>query len=363
VKVLILTNNDVGLYKFRKEFVQCLMSSYKVILSLPNGEYVRLFQKMGCKYIDTPFNRRGKNPLRDFSQYRTYKRIIKAESPDVILTYTIKPNIYGGLAAKACHIPFLATVTGMGTALEGGGMLARITTLLYSKGLKTASCVFFQNDTNRRFFTDKKLYTGKAVLVPGSGVNLTEHPYEEYPDEGNGINLLFIGRIMKDKGIDELLTAAEQIKQRHSNVDFTLIGQYDESYQNKVEEAQRCKNVDYLGFQSDVHSFIKNAHAVVLPSYHEGMANVLEEAAASGRPVIASSIPGCKEIFDEGISGLSCRPRDVDSLVGTIEKFIALSYEQKKAMGLAGRKKMERDFDRQKVVNAYIEEINKVIGE
>ena len=139
-------------------------------------------------------------------------------------------------------------------------MLARITTLLYSKGLKTASCVFFQNDTNRRFFTDKKLYTGKAVLVPGSGVNLTEHPYEEYPDEGNGINLLFIGRIMKDKGIDELLTAAEQIKQRHSNVDFTLIGQYDESYQNKVEEAQRCKNVDYLGFQSDVHSFIKNAH-------------------------------------------------------------------------------------------------------
>ena len=362
MKVLILTNNDAGLYKFRKELIERLTETDEVILSLPNGEYVPELQKMGCKFIDTPFARRGTNPFQDLNLYATYKQIINTEQPDIVLTYTIKPNIYGGLAAKACRVPLISTVTGLGTALEGGGLLGRLTMTLYLVGLSKACCVFFQNDDNRNFFIKHKIYRGHSIQVPGSGVNLAEHPCEAYPANDDTINLLFIGRIMKDKGIDELLDAATQIKREFPHVNFTLIGPFDESYQNKIMEYQARQLIRYCGVQTDVHSFIKDAHAVVLPSYHEGMANVLLEAAACGRPVIASRVPGCLETFDEGVRGIGCQARQSASLIEAIERFIHLPYDRKIQMGLAGREKMTCEFNRQTVVDAYIKEIKLAVG-
>jgi galacturonosyltransferase len=166
---------------------------------------------------------------------------------------------------------------------------------------------------------------------------------------------------MKAKGIDELLEAIERVKNKYSNVQLDIVGFCEEDYSDKLKEYEKQEFIKYHGQQDDIHTFIKDCHALVLPTYHEGMANVLLEAASTGRPVLASNIPGCKETFDEGVSGLGFEVKNVDSLVKAIIKFIDLPYEEKKAMGIAGRKKMEREFDRNIVVNAYLEEINRVI--
>lgn len=360
-KILILANNDVGLYKFRKELIEELIDKYEVHISLPYGEYVPKLKALGCKYIDTPINRRGTNPITDIKLIMKYNDIIKNIMPNVVLTYTIKPNIYGGLACKTLGVPYIANITGLGTSIENAGLMHKVTLRLYKSGLKKAKCVFFQNEANRNFFLDKCLVTSKTALIPGSGVNLKQHCFEDYPDDSNGLKFLFIGRIMKDKGIGELLKAAPRIKAKYSNVQFELIGDSEENYTEQIKVLEEQGIIKYYGQQRDVHSFIKNSHATILPSYHEGTANVLLESASSGRPVIASKVPGCRETFEEGVSGFGFEVRNTAALVNTIEKFIQLPYEDKKQMGIAGRLKVEREFDRQIVIDSYMEEIHNLL--
>lgn len=359
-KILILANNDVGLYKFRKELIQELVKLYEVHISLPYGEYISQLQALGCNFIDTPISRRGTNPITDLKLLMKYRNIIKNVKPDVVLTYTIKPNIYGGIVCRISKTPYIANITGLGSALEKQGNIKRITLILYSIALKQSACVFFQNSENQQFFFKNKVVNGANILLPGSGVNLTEHCLEEYPPDEN-IRFLFIGRIMKEKGIDEYLQAAKVIKNRYPNSEFHIIGFCEENYEPRLQQLQQHNIIKLHGLQDDVHSYIKFCHAVVLPSHHEGMSNVLLEAAATGRPVVASDIPGCREIFDEGISGYRFEVKSVDDLLQKIYEFIQLSYETKKRMGKAGRKKVENEFDRQIVVNAYVEEIYKCI--
>ena len=181
-----------------------------------------------------------------------------------------------------------------------------------------------------------------------------------YPKDQTNINFLFIGRVMKDKGIDEFLYMAKKIKSRHPDTSFDIVGMMDGNYEQIINSAVNNGYVNYYGLQSDVKPFIQKSHCVVLPSYHEGMANVLLEAAASGRPVIASDIAGCRETFDEGVSGFACKAKSAESLVDAVEKFIKLSYDKKIQMGVAGRKKVEEQFSRQIVVNTYIKEIKNI---
>jgi len=241
-------------------------------------------------------------------------------------------------------------------------MIQKITIFLYKIGLKKASCLFFQNDTNLKFFITNQIAKNKTKLVPGSGVNIHHHSFEKYPEDNQKIRFLFIGRMMKAKGIEELLQAANIIKNKYPNTQFDLVGGCEEDYQQKLIDLQELKVITYHGQQEDVQSFIKKSHATILPSHHEGTANVLLESASAGRPVLASRVPGCKETFDEGISGLGFQVKNVASLVDTIENFINMPYEQKREMGIAGRKKMEQEYDRQIVIKAYLDEINKVVG-
>ncbi|MCR6546199.1 glycosyltransferase family 4 protein [Dehalobacterium formicoaceticum] len=361
-KILILANNDVGLYKFRKELIESFLGEgHEVYISLPDGNYVEKLCHMGCVFSETLIDRRGTNPITDLKLIIYYKTLIKNIKPDIVLTYTIKPNVYGGIACKATNTPYLANVTGLGTSIENGGVLQKTTLALYATGLKKASCVFFQNETNRHFFLDKHIVTGKTKLIPGSGVNLKYHRFEDYPDSDDIIKFLFIGRIMRNKGIDELLEAAQRIKNMYPNVRFDLVGDCEENYAERLLDLENRGIITYYGQQDDVHSFLKGAHAIVLPSYHEGMANVLLEAASSGRPVIASNIPGCRETFDEGVTGYGFEVRNTEALVNTIEKFIRLPYDEKKQMGISGRAKIEREFDRQMVIDSYMEEINRIL--
>ena len=360
MKVLIIANNDVGLYKFRRELLEELLKHYEVHISLPYGNYVDDMVSMGCIYHSCEFDRHGTNPIKEFAQIFQYRTLIKQCRPDVVLTYTIKPNVYGGIACRLTGVPYIANITGLGGAVEGGGLMQKITLTLYRHGLARARQVFFQNEENLRFMLSHGIATRNHAVLPGSGVNLERHAFEAYPEDDGSIVLLVIGRLMRDKGTDEVLAAAWEIRKKYPYVTFQLIGPYDGPYQEKVEAAVKDGVMQQLGEQSDVHSFIKNSHATVHASYHEGMSNVLLESAAAGRPVIATDVPGCRETFDDGVSGLSCKAKDVESLVAAIETFIELPYDAKVQMGLAGRKKMEQEFDRSIVIEKYMQELDKI---
>jgi glycosyltransferase involved in cell wall biosynthesis len=363
MKILVIANFGMGLYNFRKELLEELIKQdNEVYISLPDDEYVSKLEKIGCKFVDTHLDRRGTNPLSDFKLLLNYIRIIKRIKPDVVLTYTIKPNVYGGIACAITKTPYITNVTGLGTSVENKGLIQKVTLLLYKLGLKKASCVFFQNQTNRKFFEDNRIVKSKTRLIPGSGVNLEQHKSEEYPMSDKKVRILFIGRIMKAKGIEELLEAAKLVKEKYPNVQFDLIGGNEENYNQKIDKLERLDIIKYHGQQSDVHSFIKKSHATILPSYHEGLANVLLESASSGRPVLASRVPGCIETFEDGLTGFGFEVRNVESLVEAISRFINIPYEQKREMGMAGRRKMENEFDRNIVINAYLNEIKMING-
>lgn len=357
-RILILANSASGLYDFRNELLlRLLKEGYEVHISLPDEDKVPELVTEGCKVYHTPLDRRGMNPVRDMKLMRAYDRLLAQIKPDVVLTYTIKPNIYGNLCCRRRHIPYLVNITGLGSVFENGGMVQKLVVFLYKMALKSASCIFFQNETNREIFEKYGIRGKKSRLVSGSGVNLERHRAEEYPAQTQPVRFLYVGRLMKEKGIEELLYAARAMKQEYPDVIFELVGYYEDDYKFIIEQYEKEGIVTLTGYQKIMHPYYQKAWAVLMPSYHEGMSNVVLEASATARPVLASDIPGCREGYDEGITGYGYPARDKEALLGTLRKFMALSYEEKKQMGLNARAKMEREFDRQQVVNAYIEEI------
>jgi len=361
-KILVLTNSIEGLYRFRKELIEDLQRmGYTVFISAPYNTKTNYFNNQNCHMINTVLDRRGTNAISDIRLFVHYKSLLKEINPDVVLTYTIKPNIFGGFACRISSTPYIANVTGLGTAIENGGLLQKGILRLYKSGLKKAACVFFQNESNMKFFESRNIVTGKVELLPGSGVNLSQHRFEEYPDDSGGIRFLYIGRIMKAKGIDELLGAIEIVKNDHPNVHFDIVGPCEEDYESKLLAMENQGLLSYHGAQENVHDFIKNAHALINPSHHEGMSNVLLEAAATGRPVLASNIPGCMEVFEEGKSGFGFHVKDTLDLIKVIDKFIHLPYTKKREMSYLSRNKVMREFDRQVIVNTYCDEIQKLI--
>ena len=360
-KILILSNDGGGLISFRRELISLLAETYAVTVCIPDEINRERIESLGAKVIVYEMRRRSTNPVRDLKLMKTLKAILRSEKPDLALTYTIKPNVYGGMVCRKLGIPYLANVTGMGTSIENGGFLARISLFLYRQGLKGAACVFFQNSSNHAFFVDKGILSGKARIVPGSGVNLSAHPLRPYPEDTAQTRFLFIGRIMKDKGIEELLYAISALHEQDPTVCLDIVGRFDEAYQQTVQKAEEGGFVKFHGPQIDVNPFIWRSHCVVLPSYHEGMSNVMLEAASCGRPVITTTVPGCAETFDEGVTGFGCKPGDGDSLLAAMNRFLSLSHQKRAEMGLCGRKKMCREFDRKLVIDAYLEEIRACI--
>ncbi len=364
-KILILANNDGGLFHFRKELLKRLVKEkYEVIISVPLGEYRTQLEEMGCTYIPTAIDRHGLNPFKDGLLIINYGKIIRKYKPDVILTYTIKPNIYGALQARIRKIPYIVNITGLGTALQKDGLIKKVLLAMYRTSMKKADCVFFQNEQNMGFMKNNGCINSKTRLIPGSGVNIQENSELPYNNDDSHINILNITRIMKDKGIEEFLEAAERIKEAYPHVVFELLGNYEpdvkDIYEPRVVELQKRGIMNYYGYQKDVRPFIENCHCLVNPTYHEGMSNVLLEAAAGGRPVLASDINGCKEIFEDGIGGIAFESQNTDALVQAIRTFIELSFEEKQKMGKEARKYVEKYFDREIVIDAYLEEINTI---
>ena len=358
-RVLILTNSSGGLYDFRNEFVEALLKDNQVYISLPDDVKTKELQAEGAHIIQTPIHRRGMNPLEDIKLYLRYRRLMKELRPDLVITYTIKPNIYGGFCAAGLKIPYIATITGLGGAFDKSGVFVRLIVGMYRTGLKHAACVFFQNEENRNIFKKFGIAGKKDRLVMGSGVNLERHSYEPYP-EGEETHFLFVGRVMKERGILEFVDAARKL---HSDkVFFDILGSCDEDYQDMLDALEHEGVIRQFGFHTEVHPYLTDANAIVVASFHEGMSNTLIEAAATGRPVIASWISGCKEAFEEGKTGFGFTPGRTDELIAALEKFLALSYEKRSEMGLEARKKMEREFDRKLVTASYMDEVHQILS-
>lgn len=364
-KILILANHFITIYAFRKELVQELIDhGNEVYLALPKSEENDYFSNMGCKIVETPIDRRGTNPISDAKLLIQYIKIIKELKPDLILTYTIKPNTYGGIAARICKSKVMHTVTGLGSVYIQNMWQKNIAVFLNRIAFKSASKVFFLNEDNKDFYKQLEIISTKhdTIVVPGSGVNLDIFKYKKQISTDK-IVFTFIGRVLKDKGIEEYLSAAQELVTMYTNVEFEVVGFVDEEKYIELLDKYQCKGIiKYLGKRNDIPSIMESSDCIVLPSYGEGRGTVLQEGAAIGRPLITCDTYGCKENVEDGYNGFLCEVANMESLKSTMERFINLSKEDKILMGIRGRKKAEKEFDRKIVVNAYLNEIENIVG-
>ena len=350
-KVLILANNSAGLYDFRHELIVELQRRAEVCASTPFDDKMDELKALNCGLIRTEVDRRGINPLKDLKLLWDYFKVVRREKPDLAVTYTIKPNVYGGLMCRILRVPYAANITGLGTAFEKQSVLRSLVVGLYKAALKKAKVVFFENGENAQIFLDEKIISGEqACSLNGAGVNLTRYTPVAYPPEREEMQFLFMGRVMEEKGIDELLGAVKRLSREGIACTLDVLGYLEEDYRAKMEQCEQEGWLRYHGYQQDVRPFVAACDCFVLPSWHEGMANTNLECAASARPIITSDIPGCREAVIDGVSGYLCKPKNEQSLFDALLRFARLPREQREAMGLAGRSLMEEKFDKRKVV-------------
>lgn len=361
-KVLLLANRDFVIYNFRFELIKKLVEEkYEVAICLPYGPKVEIMTDTGAEFIPLKIEGRGKNPLKDLILMRDLKMIYGEYKPDIILIYTTKADIYGGIVAGKLRMPYLLNVSGLGTAVGENGILQKLMIYLYKQAVKNAACVFFQNKENMEFFHNNRIACRKEKLIPGSGVNVEHWKYLEYPSEKEGIHFLFIARIIKQKGIEEYLEIAKEIKKKYSNTFFHIMGPCDDNYGDVLKHLESEGIIQYHGMVQDTREYLKIAHCTIHPSFYpEGISNVCLESAASGRPIITTDNPGCRDTVDDFVTGYIVKENNPKSFVREVEHFLHLPWEQKKIMGIKGREKVEKEFNRDLVIDAYMEEIEKV---
>ena len=358
-KIIAMLNcHDDDVFCFRKEIIDDLADSgYKVLVSCPYGKRIEKIKRDNVIFEDIKIDRRGTNPIHDYSLYKAYLSLFQKYKPIIVLAFTIKPNIYGGLAARQLNIPYVNNITGLGSGFENGGIVKSVILMMYRVVLNNAYYIFFQNEANK----DKILATGilrhkRYEVIPGSGVNLNRFSFCKYP-ESQGIVFNYIGRVMKDKNIDDYIYIAKKIHEKYKKIVFNIIGFIEDSelhYKEELEELERQGIVKYYGPQEDVRPYIRESHAIIHPStYGEGLSNVLIETAATGRPLITTTIPGCKETVEDGVNGFLFEPGNRKMMVEVVERFISLPKDQKAQMGKESRRLAEERFSRNIVVSKY----------
>lgn len=377
--VALLTNNDDDVYCFRFELIEAILNAgYRMLISCPDGPKFEVMETLGLKknetfiYDNPPIDRRGTSVVNDGKLIMHYRKLFKNYNPLVVLTYTAKPNVYASLVAHRLHIPVINNVTGLGSVVNEVGIKKSLIMSLFKIAYRGSTCIMFQNSTNMKLAKKLGWVMGDYKLIPGSGVALDRYPVQEYPNGGNGVDgdpivFNYIGRILHDKGVDDYIEAAKRIKQKYPKTEFNMIGFIEPSenhYEKELKELGQQNVVIYRGSQKDVKPWIKRAHAIIHPStYGEGMSNVLLENASSGRLIITTDNPGCQETVNDGISGFIYHGGDVDALVKKIETVVAkMTNNNRKKMGIEGRKKVENEFSREIVIKAYLDEIEKILA-
>ena len=351
-------NSDIVIYNFRLELVERLLQDgHEVHVVAPYGPRIDILKELGIFFYDIDIERHGTNPFRDFMLIRKYYSVYKSIRPDMVFSYTIKPNLYGGIACELLKIPYIPNITGLGTAVEIPGLVQKITLLLYKIAFRKVQTVFVQNTENKQFLIKHSIAKDKLVLLPGSGVNLERFSLLEYLPRDT-VEFAFISRIMKEKGIDQYIDAAKYIRKKYPQTRFHICGFCEQEYEQQLKELTDAGIVQYHGMVMDIRDILENIHCTIHPSYYpEGLSNTLLESAACGKPLITTDRSGCREVIDDGVNGFICKQNDSQDLIKQIEKFLQMSWEDRRKMGIASREKVEKEFDRQFVVEKYVKEL------
>ncbi|SMG21615.1 Glycosyltransferase involved in cell wall bisynthesis [Marivirga sericea] len=367
MKVAITLNTSWNIYNFRMSLIQALIKDgHEVVAIAPHDEFTVKLIEAGCDFEDVTMDSRGASPIRDtgltFELYNIYSRV----RPDVILHYTIKPNIYGTLAAAILGIPVINNVSGLGTIFLNEDWISKIALSLYRFSFRFPKKVFFQNQEDYQLFMDKNLIQRNICeVIPGSGIDLdqfTPQPFRE-KKEGEAFEFLMISRLIIDKGIREYVAAAAILQERGMNAKFNLLGKLDELHSRGISSEElndwiKEGYINYLGSTDDVRPFINKVDCVVLPSYREGTPRTLLEAAASAKPIVASNVPGCNNIVDHRLNGILCKVKDEDDLALKMKEMYYMAPDLRKEMGLRGREIVERRFDHNLVIERYLKAID-----
>jgi len=355
LKILIVANSESFIQNFKLELLEELAKSYEVIVIPLNQSNAR---SIGVNSIDSiKLSRRGINPFYDLKFLASMFNHIRLHRPNLVLTFTVKPNVYTGIITRIYKIKHIQVVTGLGTALiSESSWISLIVRMLYRLSVHKNSIHVFENSHNLNYFKKFKL-SRVSVLVNGSGVNLSRYRFAEYPLEEE-IRFIFVGRLMKEKGIIDLLRTMSEMIQKGIKFSLTVVGNKDETID--LSDWENKPWVTFIGYTNNVLQHYIESHCIIHPSYHEGMSNVLLEAAAVGRPAIASDIPGCHEIVEHEITGYLFERKNVAQLKNAIIAFLNMSYINKKLMGERAREKVEKLFDRKTVDQEYINLIESI---
>ena len=371
-KIIITANTTWNLVNFRSGLILKLVENgFEVIAVAPEDGYGKRLKHLGCRYIQLAMDNKGTHPVHDFQLMLGFLRVFLRERPDAILAYTVKPNVYASLAAQMAGVPVINNISGLGTAFIRGGWMAALVSLLYRVGLSRSKRVFFQNDDDRTLFLEKVLVKrAQTDLLPGSGIDLAHFNainYAAVEHNENDLVFLMVARLLWDKGVREYVEAARIVKKRYPETRFQLLGFLDVKNQTAVprEDVElwvREGIVEYLGTSDDVRPFLAASDCVVLPSYREGTPRSLLEAAAMAKPLIATDVPGCREVVQEGVNGFLCEVCNAHDLADKMLQLIALPSQLRLLMGSQSRNMAETRFDEQIVIRKYLEVISEVTG-
>jgi glycosyltransferase involved in cell wall biosynthesis len=357
-RIIVAANSSWNLRHFRGGLIRALVAAGHDITTVsPDPTGVR-FGDLRVPHRTWRMDRSGTNPLRQLALLRSLGRIIREEGPDLLLGFTIKPNIYGCTACRLAGIPAVPNVTGLGTAFLRGPVFRRAVVAMYRFAFARARLVFFQNPDDRALFLREEIVRpGQSRVLPGSGIDLDHFGPSELPQEPR---FLMVARLLGDKGVREYAGAARKLKDRFPSATFALLGEVDHGNRSAIESQElgswiREGILEYLGPADDVRPHIRQASAIVLPSYREGLPRTLLEGAAMARPLIGTDVPGCREVVRDGVTGFLCEARSVDSLAAAMERLARMSPEARAQLGAEARAMAEREFDEKRVTDAYLE--------
>lgn len=366
-KTILFSGNTLwSMYNFRKAiFEDFIKNNFSVIVVAPEDEFVAKIQALGCTFIPVKIAAKGMNPVHDFLIFISYVKILKKIKPDFCFFYTIKPNIYGSLAARLLHIKHVPVTTGLGYVFLNDGIVSRAAKWLYKIAFRKARQVWFLNREDYSEFLNEKIIKPSQghVMKSGEGVDLSRFFESPQPD---AVSFLLMARMLWDKGVGLFVQAAEVLKQEYPDVQFNLLGFVGVDNpsaipKKQIDQWEKNGIINYLGVTNDVRPFIDKASCVVLPSYYrEGVPLCLLEGAAMAKPLITTDAVGCRETVDDGINGFLCKARDAKSLQEAMRKIILMRKEDRLQMGLSGRKKIAQTFDIRKTVANYYQAISDV---
>ncbi|NMM47384.1 glycosyltransferase family 4 protein [Marinigracilibium pacificum] len=366
-RIGIVVNSAWNVINFRKGIILNLLDrGCQVFAFVPEDNYADDLRKLGVEVINTPLSSTGVNPVNDLRYLNTLYKQFKEIKPDVLLQYTIKPNIYGAIAASRLGIPVINNVSGLGTMFLGRKVFSSIAFQLYKQAFKNVPLVFFQNESDRRFFLINKMTSReRSMVIPGSGVDVNYFKPLSKPVKSKSLVFLMIARLIIEKGIYEFAYAARRLKEEYPNVEFQILGAFDPSHPRSVKSEDLeywVKNsiLNYYEPVNDVRPHIMNCDAIVLPSYREGTSKTLLEGASMGRPLIATDVPGCREVVRNNTNGLLCKAGDSESLYFTLKQFIELSSAEREQMGIESRKFVEGHYSEDLVINTYLSAIDRL---